>query len=392
MIEITDKSKCNGCHACKQICSKHAIDMVEDDEGFLYPNIEYEKCIDCGLCEKICPEINKSRVSQNVQFYAAYRNDLTRRIKSASGGIFALIAEFILSQNGVVFGAAFDDKWVLKHTYIESKDNLECLLGSKYVQSKIGDSFAQAETFLKSGRQVLFCGTPCQIQGLKKYLMKEYINLFTIDLFCHGVPSPSVWQEYVESIQNNKKLVRFTQRDKSNGINNAPLLFEFDDGSVKKEKYSKNIFIKGFINNLYLRPSCYHCNFKGINRCSDITLGDFWGLEKFHPDFGDDFGVSAVLIHSVSGSYLFDSIKGRITYIESSKSEVTSENPCLTDSVEIDQRRETFFSLYKNKGLEMDKIVNTLTKEKKSDLVIRFFNETYHNIRHVLWVIKNKLF
>lgn len=385
MINIIDKTKCNGCHACMQKCPKNAIKMVKDEEGFLYPHVDIDLCIDCGLCKKVCAEIAPAKLSERSQVYAAYRRNFEKRMQSASGGIFACLAEYVLSKNGVVFGAAFDDDWVLKHHYIESISELKKLQGSKYVQSIIGNSYCDAESFLKKGKIVLFSGTPCQIQGLKKYLSKDYSNLLTVDLFCHGVPSPEVWNEYLKIMSKNRKLKSFCQRDKQNGITNAPLVFEFDNGDVLRQEYNKNLFIRGFISNLYLRRSCYYCSFKGIERCSDITIGDFWGADKFHPDFYDDYGVSAIVVHSDTGREYLSKIENDINIISSNYEEVIEQNECIIKPVNLNEKREIFFSLWKSKGLakSIKKLENPIKKNTASEL--------YHNFRHIMWVIKNKI-
>lgn len=179
MINIQEKSKCCGCYGCYNICPKGAIEMVQDEKGFYYPQIIKEKCINCGLCNKICPISNKIEIENSPKAFAAYNKDKRIREKSSSGGVFTLLAEKILEQNGVVFGAKFDENFNVVHSYVERKEDLEVFRGSKYVQSKIGDTYKKAEELLKNGRLVLFSGTPCQIEGLKKYIRKEYDNLYT---------------------------------------------------------------------------------------------------------------------------------------------------------------------------------------------------------------------
>lgn len=198
MIHITDKSKCCGCNACVQRCPKQCIAMREDEEGFLYPKVDVAVCIDCGLCEKVCPVINQNVPKEPLQVFAAKNKNEDQRLRSSSGGVFILLAENIIKQGGVVFGARFDKNWEVEHGYAETLEELEPLMRSKYVQSRIGNTYKEAEMFLKQGRKVLFVGTSCQIAGLHKFLRKEYENLLTVDFICHGVPSPGVWRKSSE--------------------------------------------------------------------------------------------------------------------------------------------------------------------------------------------------
>lgn len=208
MINIIDKKNCCGCNACVQHCPKSCITMQEDEEGFLYPIVDQEVCIDCGLCEKVCPVLNQGEERKPLQVYAANNTNEEIRMQSSSGGVFTLLAETIIQEGGVVFGARFNDDWEVIHDYTETQEGLATFRGSKYVQSRIGDSYCQAEQFLKKGRKVLFSGTPCQIAGLNLFLRKEYNNLLTVDFICHGVPSPGVWKSYLEeliALQGNRK-------------------------------------------------------------------------------------------------------------------------------------------------------------------------------------------
>ena len=198
MIAIKEKHNCCGCSACVQVCPKQCIRMYADNEGFLYPQVNSTICIDCGLCEKVCPVINQNKPNVPLSVYAAKNINEEVRIKSSSGGIFTLLAEQIISEGGVVFGARFNENWEVVHDYTETIDGLESFRGSKYVQSSISDNFKVAKQFLKEGRKVLFSGTPCQIAGLKKFLQKEYENLLTMEVVCHGVPSPMVWRDYID--------------------------------------------------------------------------------------------------------------------------------------------------------------------------------------------------
>jgi len=279
--------------------------MKEDNEGFLYPQVEASTCIDCGLCEIVCPIINHGEQRQPIHAYAAKNKNEEIRLKSSSGGIFTLIAEQIINDDGVVFGACFDEYWNVVHGFTETVEGLEKFRGSKYVQSRIGDSYKEAEHFLKEGRYVLFSGTPCQIAGLKRFLRKEYENLLTVDIICHGVPSPKVWRKYLLEKMGANLIKNISFRDKSLGWKNYSLKIHSACGEDVFETLHENIYLQGFLKNLYLRPSCYNCKFKCGQSGSDISLGDYWGVENISPLFFDDKGVSLVLVYTSKGEHYF---------------------------------------------------------------------------------------
>lgn len=343
MIDIKEKYMCDGCHACYSVCPKDAINMEIDDEGFWYPKVDNDKCVDCNKCEKVCPILNKKEVKSLKKAYACYNLDEDIRMKSSSGGIFTILASEIIKDNGVVFGAKFDEDFNVVHDYVEDVEGLSKFRGSKYVQSNIGDSFIQAKKFLDDGRKVLFSGTPCQIGGLKSYLNKDYENLVTVDLICHGVPSPMIWQRYINKIGDGKKLSAMTFRDKSKGWNSAVLKYRFEDGSEIDENYSESVYIKGFIQNCFLRPSCYNCNFKTLNRVSDFTLGDFWGVESILPKLKDNKGISLVFVHSEKSDRMMKEIKKNIYLCEVEIENSITWNSCAIKSVELLPNRNKFF-------------------------------------------------
>lgn len=325
MIKIENKQDCCGCSACIQRCPKQCISLKEDAEGFLYPLVNESVCIDCGLCEKVCPLLNHpAKIPPSTVLAAKNRNE-EDRMASSSGGMFIALAKKTIENGGVVFGAIFDDNWEVKHSYAESLEGVRAMMGSKYLQSRIGDSYRKAEQFLKEGRKVLFTGSPCQITGLHTFLHNDYPNLTTVDFLCHGVPSPSVWRKYISEILhtlqpkygvkdkainstmqahaitridfrdkmlNGWKRYSFVIHAKSNPKENSILLFH---------SHQDNPFMSGFLANIYLRPSCYHCKCKNGVSHSDLTIADFWGINVLIPDFDDDKGVSLLLINTPKG-------------------------------------------------------------------------------------------
>lgn len=382
MIELRNKNDCCGCHACYNICPVKAISMKEDEEGFLYPEINGDLCINCGKCERVCPNIKKFKLSENSQVYACYIKDFGKRLESASGGFFSLLAEYVLDNNGLVFGAAFDNNWNLNHIMVNNKKDLIGLKGSKYLQSCIGDTYEQAKMSLDNDKLTLFSGTPCQIQGLKKYLGKEYENLITVDLICHGVPSPLVWKKYLDEFNEGRKLVYFRQKDKEK---NNSLVYIYDDGFEKSERYDKNSFIKGFINNLYLRLSCYDCKFKGIEKCSDFTLGDFWGLENYDSKFYDKYGISAVIVHTNKANKLLKTLNNKLNIKKSNIGMLLPCNQYLEKSVVLTHKRKKFFKKWNQSG-----VINTIEKLSKISFPKKVM-KIFMTIRYYLRIVLKKM-
>lgn len=349
MIEIVEKSDCVGCEACVQRCPKQCIVMKEDAEGFLYPQIDIEKCIDCGLCERVCPVINQGEPRKPLVAYAAKNQDESVRLSSSSGGVFTALAEYVIAQGGVVFGARFDESWNVVHDYVETIEGLSAFRGAKYVQSRIGQSFLRAETFLKQGRMVLFSGLPCQITGLKKFLRKDYDNLITVELFCHGVPSPMVWKRFLEEevAIPHIRLKSISFRDKVSGWKNYSFFYSQEDANgvqLHRMPFAKNLFMRGFLADLYLRPSCYYCPAKQFKSGSDFTIGDYWGVKLAHPELDDDKGVSAVLVNTDRGVKILQTVQ-HISLYASTFENVVKCNPALMKSAQEPAKRPLFFEL-----------------------------------------------
>lgn len=341
---MVTKKDCTGCGACYNICPQNAIVMQTDKEGFKYPVIDKEKCINCNLCEKICPVLNKvnSNIKETPEVLAAYTKNENERRLSSSGGMFYELANFILSTQGIVIGAGYDEEFNVLHKIINTVDNLKELQGSKYVQSDTNDTYKRVKQLLKKENIVLYVGTPCQIAGLKSFLQKDYTNLYTCDFICHGVPSPKVWQKYLS--EYNKKIKNCYFRNKDSGWNCFSMKIVLENNKYKRNKMTKDIFLRLFLNNYSLRPSCYNCKFSNIPRISDITLGDFWGVEGKYPEFNDNKGTSLVLVNSNKGQKLLENIKDKIIYRENCDLDYAIKcNPCICESVKQPEKRKEFF-------------------------------------------------
>lgn len=360
MEVLEDMKKCCGCHACYNICPKRAIKMEEDEKGFKYPTIDPKKCIKCGLCKKVCPVLNNKESRNEPTAYAAYNKDEAIRKQSSSGGIFTLLAEEILDRNGVVFGASFDKEFKVCHTYIESKDELLKFRGSKYVQSSIGDTYKKAKIFLENDKYVLFTGTPCQIEGLKSFLNKDYEKLYTQDIICHGVPSPKVWEKYKEyrNKKDKNELKKVNFRNKDNGWKEYNMDFEYNRFQYKIN-HNNDLYMKAFLRNTILRDSCYNCQFKKKNRISDITLADFWGIEKVLPQMDDNKGTSLVIVNTEKGKELIEKIKSKIMFKQVNLEDAIKYNPSMVSSSTKDKNRDKFFQNIDN--MEFDKLISKYT-------------------------------
>ena len=372
MIKIEDKSKCSGCHSCYNVCPKHCITMIEDQEGFWYPEVDKNQCIDCGLCEKRCPILNDMKVDNQPVAYACYNKDESIRKESSSGGVFTLLATLVIEHGGIVYGASFNDENMVEHIEINNVNDLSKLRGSKYVQSSIRDTYSRVREYLNQGRLVYFSGTPCQIDGLLAYLNKKYENLILQDIVCHGVPSPKVWKKYLEQF-NIEKDARILFRDKSTGWDSYS--FTIDQKDKFTQLSSQNEYMKVFLKDLCLRPSCYDCHSKSLHRNSDITLADFWGINNICPELYDNEGTSLVFINSEKGNELFNRIKKNIVYKEVNIDEASKYNPSSYKSVTMPDKRNKY----------MENIFdNDFHKYSKKYIKNTFIDKIKENIKCIL--------
>lgn len=348
MINILDKHNCCGCFSCVQRCPIQCILMKEDNEGFLYPYVDINRCIGCGVCESVCPVINQGEIRQPLSAYAAINPDEIIRKKSSSGGVFTLLAEKIIDNGGVVFGARFNDRWEVVHSYVETKQDLSYFRGSKYVQSIISNSYKEVERFLESGRVVLFSGTSCQIAGLHCFLRKKYENLISVDVVCHGVPSPRLWSDYLASVSDITDIRQIKMKDKTEGWRGYRIIIE-GKNTVINERASANKYMMAFIQNLSLRPSCYRCPAKSGKSNSDITMADYWGVERFFPEMDDDLGISFVCVNTEKGENLISNLS--IELKETNYYTSIPYNSCIVKSTIEPRKRKNFWRSYSEQGV-----------------------------------------
>lgn len=379
MIKINDKSLCSGCTACKSICPRNCIVMEEDEEGFLYPAINEKKCINCGACDKVCP-IKNTHFHKKDGFpdgYLVYDSNSKWRENSAAGGGFAAIARYFIEKyHGVVFGAVYDENYCVFHTFCETTKDLYRIQKSKYVQSDLGESFANVKGFLQQNRYVLFSGTPCQIYGLKSFL-KGLANsdlLYCIDLSCHGVPSPKVLKIYLQFQEQleNSKISSFKMRGKElkNSSYNQGFDIQFENGKHKFLSHSESYYGRCFWGEISSRPSCYNCHFKTVWRAADITLGDCWFFDSFVPEEKDTLGVTMALVHSDKGEKLVRYSDKLIKYEVDPEKIIKANGGMIYSSAIQNSNREEFFNLIDKESFDkvVEKFFPTKGKTKKQFL------------------------
>ena len=347
---------CCGCTACFSACPKNAIKMSENEKGFLYPVVDDELCIECGKCINVCQLANPNNCPETKDFYAVKHSDTKIREKSSSGGIFSLLADYVESKNGVIYGVEFDENFKVKHARAEKKSEWRKFTCSKYVQSALNDVFKSIKQDLKNDRYVLFSGTPCQVYGLNLFLgNKNYERLLTCDIICHGVPSPKIWNEYMSCIEKRtkKKIANVNFRNKENvGWHRSTLrISDADSCDLVNESQSVNFFHFMFLKHYILRPSCFNCKFSNINRPGDVTIGDFWGIEKNYAFFDDNKGTSLVLLNSEKGKKVFDEIKSSTEYIEVEESKCRLQQNLNYPSKKANDY-DKFWNKYNKIGLE----------------------------------------
>lgn len=368
-MNVTQKTDCcTGCGMCSAICPTVAIQMQPDKHGFLHPKVNAAKCTDCGLCSRKCPVFNQPRLSDHTDILAGYTKTKSLLPTSSSGAIFPVLAMEIIRRGGTVFGAAFDRNFRVVHTAANTEDELSFLCSSKYVQSYISnDCYTQVKEALAAGRWVYFSGMPCQVAALKSYLGREYETLITQDTACHSVPSPMVWKDYGEALEKQHvgKLVSFSFRNKATGWEGYQIRAEFDNGNEVCQPAAENPYQRGFIKGLYSRSSCFSCPFKGIERCSDITLADYWGVKNTQPEIYNPQGTSLIFLHSEKGRALMNACRDQLETILAADDALTF-NPAVLRPIQKPARYEEFWEEYGRKPF--DELVAACCEPTKEEL------------------------
>lgn len=361
MVRIESKEECCGCNACGDVCPKHAISFETDVEGFWYPKIDESKCINCGLCEKVCPVIHPADGVKRFEIprvYAAYTKDEETRLDSTSGGIHSMLAKAMYVKGAFVGGAVYNEDHSVSQIIDDNPERLHEIRSSKYLQSNSEGVYKAIKKQLKEGKEVFFCGTPCQIHALYKYLGCEEIdNLTTCDFICRGVNSPKAFIKYMEMLerQYGAKAKKIKFKAKKWGWHNFSLRVEFENGKEYCKDRWHDLFFIGYLQaGIFTRPSCYQCHFKGFPQKSDITLADFWGIEKIDKAMDQDKGTSLVMVNSEKGMTLFNAIKDSIIYREFSIEDARQGNPAMEDSLKAaNPNREEFFEALDKEKFEI---------------------------------------
>lgn len=385
-MDLCKTELCTGCAACANTCPKRCIQMTADREGFLRPAVDAAQCVDCGACQKACPILHPVTCDNKTAAYAAIHKDESIRMKSTSGGVFSLLCQWIFDRSGVVFGAAFADDFSVEHRCVYSMDELSVLRTAKYAQSRIGNSFQDVKQYLNDGQWVLFSGTPCQVGGLRAFLGKEYERLVLVDLVCHGVPSPAVWSQYIDyrsKIDASESApISINLRSKKTGWPSYSVQFEYENGEHYSSLNSEDPYLRCFVGDLCLRPSCYDCRFKGLSRTSDFTLGDYWGVWSQLPAFNDGKGTSLVLLHSEKAKTIWQQISEDLQVQAVSVLSCLDENPSALRSSPCPEKRSEFMFRYCDEDFQAlaDELL-PLAKPVKSSL----FNRAFKKLKRLVY-------
>ena len=372
-IDLLNKHyKCCGCRACEQVCPKHAIKIIENVEGFWEPKVDYKLCVNCGICTKTCPQLNKREENIFKQIaYAVKSKNIEERKNSSSGGVFSLLAKYVLENGGTVYGVAFNANLEAEHIRITSIKELYKLRGSKYVQSNTNNSFSKVKKDLEDNKLVLYSGTACQIEGLKRFLNKKYDKLFTTDLICHGVPSQKLFKKYLEYCEGkfDSKIIDYNFRSKEKngwGLNSC---IKTSNGKVKFVNARLDAYYKSFLDGLTYMEACYQCLYANSNRVGDITLADYWGIKNEHPKFYDNIGVSAIIVNTEKGLNLFEIIKKDVEWIETTIEKIERENKNLQVPSERKEQRNMAYKGISSKNFKKISIENLKFKKKTIDII-----------------------
>jgi len=371
--QLAKHNLCTGCTACKASCPRDAIEMKPDFFGFQHPHINVRKCVNCGACEKVCPVLSRPSARKPLSVYAAKAKDDGLRFKSASGGVFSLLARQIFKKGGIVYGAAIrQNDLMVYHCAAENEDDLEKLRSSKYVQSDLGNVYREVKAQLAENRQVMFTGTPCQIAGLRAYLKNEYENLLCVDLICHAVPSPLAWKKYLSDRARDLggcscaperffDYRRISFRCKNSGWKNYLMSLGYAAGETYESPFDRNRFMRGFLSELINRSSCHQCSFRELRSGSDITISDYWRVHEKFPEMDDDRGTSLVLVHTAKGRDVYATISSQLVEKESDFADATRVNPQLLYNVPAQRNRKLFFILVRIPFVRFEWLVEKLT-------------------------------
>ena len=353
-LSTKDEQQCYGCRACEQICPKSAISMSVNKDGFAYPLINIDSCVKCGACLKACPYENSSLVFRYPEFgYAIQYKNSNKLLNSSSGAAFPAIADYILAKGGYVAGCIFNEDFRAVHVVTNKPETVEKMSGSKYVQSDLNDVYSEIRRLLNLEKIVLFSGTPCQVAGLYSFLAKRYDNLITVDLICHGVPSPKLLEEYLSATYNGK-IIDFKFRDKKlNGWSSAgSIVIQKKNGQIKKKRTSPSTdsYYYYYLQNSVNRMSCYSCKFAAMKRVSDITIGDYWNIDKIFPNIDTRDGYSAVLVNTQKGQNVIDKIQPLIHSLNTRVEDIANNNGNLQRPSPLPEQRFYIYDKIKREG------------------------------------------
>ena len=388
IVEL-DKNKCTGCRCCEKVCPVNAIQMIENKEGFIEPRIIEEKCINCGLCFKRCPQLHDVYIKnklENIKILAAKSKDINNQKSSSSGGIFSVLATYILKQEGIVYGCAFNSELIAEHIRISNTSEIYKLKGSKYVQSNTKNTFSLCKQDLENNKKVLYSGTPCQIAGLKSFLGKEYDKLITVDLLCHGVPSPMLLKKYIQFLEekNNAKIINieFRNKEKAYWGLGYKIKVTFENNKTKFFNGDEDIYTNAFTQGSTLREACYNCGYTNLCRQGDITLGDFWGVEKTYPKLYDKNGISLLLVNTDKGNKIIELLNNSLYTYHIEYNKIEKYTDTLKFSCNRKEKRNTIYS-----DLESMQIQNVLKNNKIIKKKIK--NSIPYFIRLIIRKIRN---
>jgi len=390
-----NKNECTGCGACVSVCPKKAITMQPDEEGFLYPAVNGDLCVECDLCEKRCP-VGKEIPGHKLHAYGMQHKDESIRRQSSSGGVFTALARGMFAAGGVVFGAAFDETLRVEHIGAFDETELAAMRGSKYVQSDAADAMANAASLLERGIPVLFSGTPCQIAGLKARVGKKHDDqLLTVDFVCHGVPSPGVFASYIAELEKKygKRVTAYTFRDKRKGWADFSAVATFEDGTEHVGQQTTEPFLYGFLQNLYLRPSCVQCSaLRGEHHVSDITIADLWGAQQICPDKNDDTGLSLVFVNTQKGRKALEAAQAQlISFPIQDTNQLLRVNPSIAHTASAHVKRKAFFAFFGKNGFDSAYVMKLLAGPSKLERIVRRIAHLPKGVLRRLRVLLGKL-